>query len=950
MARFAIFVTWKVSRNSQECAAATGNQYYTDTGAAVSGVIWDKAQNTVLYSNWVAKKLYATYDNLFDISQYKQSSSAGDGDEMTVDTENGCISYTQNTSEGTYSDSNYQISVTPGAEYKLSYKLKNSDDELFGNVKIEFFDNQNNSVSTDNSNYKGVFWYDYAVVDGAYIIYFTSYSKRNLAEYVFKTTNSYIYASLANKDIEATTTSPNNAYMRFKTPNSCTKVVISFGVDSAQGETATFSDINLSRLITYSLDDSDIKTKNINIAKDGAVIDRPGYAFTGWKINNAGDIIGDSVDLSSYTNGVSLTSQWTKIANDDVFVMDFGTVATMDVTSNDYNATTYPLASVSKGSSKGFNVEVVTKDGKNVVKFTPTEIISTTKTFTYTTTANAKGEYGIATVTIIPANNVYYEEDNKEIFEYKNSDNLIWEEYSEGGNSDDEQAVIALKRAEEAGVFGGDESYEATGNLSMCKAMKLTVSNEYFSDNYNAYVQFTFTGTGFDVNSIVSNETGFFNLYIAPGEKYNSSYEVYNPQKPDSDLYTQIPCNTYNGLQYVDGEWKTVAENDGIAIYQVPVISKTDLPYGTYTVRIYPAYSKIMDIEDRGSYDFYLDSVKIYNPINDEDVDVNEYYKQNNEFDVQYLEIRDELITSGTITGKTPGVAFLGTLYDGKDYTEYIEVFESIGPNNEVYLAPNQAISFDMVCSGGAPARVAVGSRKLATSADTVAEKQANAELTIYGNSPSEKMAFASTTDMFRELKGLTFDNGTSTVIIENTGNVNISLTKLKISYNCDEDEAENHKNSSVSVSNRSAVGEPEKTGRNVHLEFNPEHFRDVAEKFLVSAPEEYVVDSDGVIIKWSTDKIKQYESATLTVKTGENIVKVEADGKAMKLVKTENGEKTWEITYTEDNPGVKEVNIKLTDENEMKSENIKSGKLTIRKLTFWERIVRFFKKLFGLI
>lgn len=102
------------------------------------------------------------------------------------------------------------------------------------------------------------------------------------------------------------------------------------------------------------------------------------------------------------------------------------------------------------------------------------------------------------------------------------------------------------------------------------------------------YVWFTFTGTGFDVISVSSNTTGLVNV------------QIYEGATIEGTSYKSFIVDTYN-------------YNDDI-IYQAPAISKLDLPYNTYTVKITPTYTSLFDHAKRGSFDFYVDAIKIYNP------------------------------------------------------------------------------------------------------------------------------------------------------------------------------------------------------------------------------------------------------------------------------------------------------------------------------------------------
>ena len=66
-------------------------------------------------------------------------------------------------------------------------------------------------------------------------------------------------------------------------------------------------------------------------------------------------------------------------------------------------------------------------------------------------------------------------------------------------------------------------------------------------------------------------------------------------------------------------DWYTVDSNSPNALYQVPVMKVEGLPYGTYTAVIEAMYDTGFDHKqyNDGSYDFYLDAIRVYDPAND---------------------------------------------------------------------------------------------------------------------------------------------------------------------------------------------------------------------------------------------------------------------------------------------------------------------------------------------
>lgn len=133
---------------------------------------------------------------------------------------------------------------------------------------------------------------------------------------------------------------------------------------------------------------------------------------------------------------------------------------------------------------------------------------------------------------------------------------------------------------------------------------------------------------GFDIISLTSNTTGTL-LINVQGTDYDKNFLV----------------DTYYGYTYNADTGKWVTTNKG-ALYQIPVMKVTDLAYGTYNVTVTAAYGSFFDhTGSSGSYDLYIDAVRIYNPLGDSANDT--YYNQDGEGWPKYAELRDMLISAG---------------------------------------------------------------------------------------------------------------------------------------------------------------------------------------------------------------------------------------------------------------------------------------------------------------
>ena len=461
---------------------------------------------------------------------------------------------------------------------------------------------------------------------------------------------------------------------------------------------------------------------------------------------------------------------------------------------------------------------------------------------------------------------------------------------------------------------------------------------------------FTFTGTGFDVYSLTDSTCGVIMVNIKKlnngewvqvsnkvlstyfGNEYGPLYLKDGKVTLDSDgaaIYpaTENSSNTffiqgsdkgtteyYEGAKQINGWVATGAEGNGI--YQTPVISET-LGYGTYTVTIEPRYSAIFDTAGKGRFSFYLDSIRIYNPINPESVtagtDVYEKYLADKEQGAQYESIREKIIAADTFgeTGQyTAGVAFLEKM-NSSTGNSAIKNYSDIGPKNEVYLEPNQAIAFNITTGGAVqPAKVAVGMRVI---------KGTNGSATV-ASSRSNQYSLSGATELYRDITAqldFVLSDGKYTtaqpVVIANTSGENtvIALTKIKYSFGAMEQNAPAGARQLMFTFDEPALLNSRGIMNTI---FNP----------VITA------DSTGVTAKWDKTVIALGETATLTITADENYTKAFIDGGETAGYSEENGVRTWTYTFTGSELGENAFDIKLQDINGYMTASIEAGNVKV--------------------
>lgn len=322
-------------------------------------------------------------------------------------------------------------------------------------------------------------------------------------------------------------------------------------------------------------------------------------------------------------------------------------------------------------------------------------------------------------VSVIPANNVYYEDD----FVTDTTSGTVGIVYTGSWDPDGTSANNGetANNAVHGGWVENDTGLSNDVTYSDGSAQKGTTG---------ATATFTFTGTGVDVYSRTDMTTGTITANLYTGEtasKANISKSLIVDNKSASGTY-----------------------------YQIPTVSFNDLEYGTYTVKITVTNAAASD-GNRVTY--YLDGIRVYNPIQDQESDeiVNGAYKD--ELGAVFTSARD-LLQSGS-------VAFIDEDTNGNsavgDYTS--SEVGKLAPKNEIYLSKDQSITLKVDMTLGNT--YYLGLKAPADSATT-------AEIT--NGSAKSPLTISHSTDLYYKVT----PNNDGTIVVTNTGNSLLSITKLR--------------------------------------------------------------------------------------------------------------------------------------------------------------------------
>ncbi len=275
--------------------------------------------------------------------------------------------------------------------------------------------------------------------------------------------------------------------------------------------------------------------------------------------------------------------------------------------------------------------------------------------------------------------------------------------------------------------YGRDSSYMRDNLLSNGRSLYVEGNGVRTQSTPNpanyTEINFTFTGTGFDLITRTNKDQGTFRV------------EVYKDEDRTEAVKT-MSVNTKGELE----------------LYQIPTVSIQDLEHGKYYVSLMVNEANTtapLEFLRRGNQ-LYLDAIRIYDPIDvsqgaasaEEDAqsafaaycsdgeaypvirEVRELLlsaKDFNQLDgtstsgmvyVDYAEEPTETVPVTDANGETTGeyVPVAPDLSIDNHVTKVISTYDKVGPNNEVYLSVGQSIAFKFVVySEQIPSRLDIG-------------------------------------------------------------------------------------------------------------------------------------------------------------------------------------------------------------------------------------------------
>ena len=453
----------------------------------------------------------------------------------------------------------------------------------------------------------------------------------------------------------------------------------------------------------------------------------------------------------------------------------------------------YGTATVTRTQRLDENGEPVL-DGKKepdylyTVTYTPTSILQSADTIQIYGIGADNKEKLINSILVYPATTVYYEEG----FLENVNNGWSFEDDAEKATTNQSFELLGFSRYDDDGkqthfvsgkryAYGFDPIYDGITENGEVAPSSISATDP------GAIAKFTFTGTGFELFANCTNSSSYVNVSV---------------NNADGDLVKMYTVNTV--VKGGTGENNGATVDQTGAMNALPIVSLKDLEHGTYTVTV----TKVMNDGNAVT----IDGVRITNTISESSI-----YNIDLEDNPEFYQMRDSVMNAldldaessadyGDLTGKAQQVYndLLGESKDenGNTVTDTetpVAVITDVngiygdgaslqdlldnGPKNELYLWPNQTLTF-----------------KVRTNRTMQVGLKAPSGMTVFsgtavGSNPDDDMntpiynAVYGTTDMFYDLvtRPVTETDNVYTVTITNMGENVLAITDLKV---CDDPNA----------------------------------------------------------------------------------------------------------------------------------------------------------------
>jgi len=344
-------------------------------------------------------------------------------------------------------------------------------------------------------------------------------------------------------------------------------------------------------------------------------------------------------------------------------------------------------------------------------------------------------------LSIIPADNIYYEDSFISTTPADGTAATVGITYTGSTNDDTAWSVVGTPggntETPNDPVFGwvdsmADDTEYSDGTAHMAA----------FDKNNKAKATFSFTGTGVDVYSRTNNSTGTVFVRIVSDAKNDAKKPVYSKSM---SLSTKAANGDY---------------------YQVPTYYSGTLPYGKYEVTIQVTNA------DKNRLEYYLDGIRVYNPVLPKDGDETIKAAYNNELHAVFT-LAKELIDAGH------AMCYVDEVKPGENgengaggQVNYADTAAAkLAPLNEIYLAPGYEVQInsEYLNNTYVGMKAPEGATEATFTVGSVGEGGSLTEL-------ASKVTIGHSGDLYYKVA----PNSAGQIVIKNTGNNLLSITKLR--------------------------------------------------------------------------------------------------------------------------------------------------------------------------
>lgn len=466
---------------------------------------------------------------------------------------------------------------------------------------------------------------------------------------------------------------------------------------------------------------------NATVNADGSIFfqtDRTGTELFYYTVT-IGNYTYEPIAVYVYTYGVA----------DNIYVLDYNLPVDLDIERNDVlsigsNPNTSYTYAVSADSLKGtygdFNA------ASDSLGYTMKQFMNGLDTLEVVVTVLKNGETEVSkttgvtltqTVTVAPANVMYYEDDftGEGAITYVNTGSdasgNIWAVY-------EAEAVGDKQSADQDMNYGSDPNYAQNKNdygiSDLYPSYLEGIQDEALLGSVNANIfekLWGFAPTEEDVLCLEGDASNGTIHAMAINNAAAAELMSFDFTGTGFEIVGRTTMYAYAVVTVVITERITgtvmaipvITECVSGDLYQVPFVARKNLPYGDYNVKVISSNVNGLDRM------IYVDGVRVYQPL-DEDLAATIY--KANETAAEFYEIKEQILAGKVVYGSVADIKETGesvftwgfgntmienfvpengfgdyTLVNTEDYDDYMQY----GPNNEIYLSNANAAKFSYI-------------------------------------------------------------------------------------------------------------------------------------------------------------------------------------------------------------------------------------------------------------